>query len=81
MPNGLCLCQIHHAAYNQSIVGISRDHLVDVRADPLEEIDRPMLQRGPEELHEDRIVLPRRLQDGPDREKLAVRFQELLKAV
>ena len=46
VPNGLCLCKIHHAAFDQNIIGITPDYQVEVRKDVLEEIDGPMLKHG-----------------------------------
>lgn len=45
-PNGLALCKIHHAAYDQNILGVTPDYRVQVRRDVLEEIDGPMLKHG-----------------------------------
>ncbi|MGB7239744.1 MAG: HNH endonuclease [Rhodococcus sp. (in: high G+C Gram-positive bacteria)] len=49
--NGLSLCKIHHAAYDTNIMGVSPDHVVEIRADLLDEIDGPMLQYGLKERH------------------------------
>ena len=81
VPNGLCLCKIHHAAYDQNIIGISPDYVTYVRNDVLEEIDGPMLQHGLKELHHSSILLPSRRTNQPDRNRLARRFEEFRKAV
>ena len=81
VPNGLCLCKIHHAAYDQNIIGISPDYVTYVRDDILEEIDGPMLQHGLKELHHSSILLPSRQINQPDRNRLARRFEEFQKAV
>ncbi len=46
VPNGLSLCKIHHAAYDQGILGIDGDYRVHVRKDILRERDGPMLKHG-----------------------------------
>lgn len=75
VPNGLCLCKIHHAAYDSDLIGISPDYKVHVRRDVLDETDGPMLLHGLQELHESTVVLPGRKADRPDRERLAWRYE------
>ncbi len=81
VPNGLCLCKIHHAAYDQNIIGISPDYAVSVRTDILEEIDGPMLKHGLQGIHGSVIIVPHRRLDRPDRDRLAWRFEQFRKAV
>ena len=58
--NGLALCKLHHAAFDNNIIGIRPDLMVEVRNDVLEESDGPMLQYGLKECHEKTLViLPR----------------------
>jgi putative restriction endonuclease len=44
--NGLALCKLHHAAFDNNILGVRPDLVVEVRKDVLEESDGPMLQHG-----------------------------------
>lgn len=44
--NGLSLCKIHHAAFDQGFLGIRPDLVVEIRTDLLEEHDGPMLLHG-----------------------------------
>lgn len=44
--NGLSLCKIHHAAFDQGFLGIRPDLVVQIRTDLLEERDGPMLLHG-----------------------------------
>ena len=67
--NGLALCKLHHAAFDNNILGVRPDLIVEVRKDVLEESDGPMLQHGLQECHEKRLlVLPvsRDLKPRPD---------------
>lgn len=73
-PNGLALCKIHHAAYDQNMLGVSPDYQVAINRDVLEEIDGPMLRHGLQEMHGRTITLPARRTDQPDREFLAWRW-------
>jgi putative restriction endonuclease len=81
VPNGLCLCKIHHAAFDENIIGISPDYVIKVRDDILREKDGPMLAHGLQGLHQGTIHLPKKFDDRPDKERLALRYEEFLKAV
>ncbi|HEX6497657.1 MAG TPA: HNH endonuclease [Micromonosporaceae bacterium] len=76
VPNGLAMCKIHHAAYDANIIGIRPDHVVEVRDDILVEIDGPMLRHGLQEMHRQRIALPRSRRDHPDPSRLEERYEE-----
>ena len=73
--NGLALCKIHHAAYDQDMLGISPDCQVQVNRELLEEVDGPMLLHGIQEMHGRTITMPRRRRDRPDRDALAWRWE------
>ncbi|GII02806.1 HNH endonuclease [Planobispora takensis] len=75
VSNGLALCKIHHAAYDQNILGVRPDCVIEVRADILEEIDGPMLKHGLQEMHDLSLTLPRRRTDRPDRDLLEERYE------
>lgn len=79
VPNGLCLCKIHHAAFDADLIGVSPDYTVRVRRSILEETDGPMLQHGLKGLEGGNIILPHRMQDRPDRDRLAQRYEKFLK--
>ena len=74
-PNGLALCKIHHAAYDQNMLGVSPDYRVAINRDLLEEVDGPMLKHGLQEMHGRLLTLPERRGDRPDRERLAWRWE------
>ena len=78
--NGLSLCKIHHAAYDQNFIGIDQDSRVHVRRDILIERDGPMLKHGLQELDGWNIRTPQRRKDRPDPDRLALRFMECLSA-
>lgn len=80
VPNGLALCKIHHAAYDQNIIGVRPDLVVDVRADILAEIDGPMLRHGIQEMRGTRLTVPRERAARPDRERLEERYEQFLLA-
>ncbi len=80
VPNGLSLCKIHHAAFDQNILGVDPDYRILVREDILHEKDGPMLRHGLQELQGSRLIVPRRADLRPDRDRLARRFEKFLKA-
>lgn len=76
--NGLSLCKIHHAAYDQNMLGVTPDYKVHVALDLLEEIDGPMLKHGLQEMQGRRLILPSKRSDRPDRDHLAWRYERFL---
>ncbi|MGH3493410.1 MAG: HNH endonuclease, partial [Sciscionella sp.] len=77
IQNGLALCKIHHAAYDQNILGIRPDYVVEIHQRLLEEIDGPMLKHGLQDHHGERLrQLPTTRLERPDPERLAHRYAE-----
>lgn len=75
VPNGLALCKIHHAAYDQNILGIRPDYVIEIHQRLLDEIDGPMLLHGLQDHHGKRLMrLPRRAADRPDPDRLRERY-------
>ncbi|MGK2932106.1 MAG: HNH endonuclease [Solirubrobacterales bacterium] len=58
VSNGLALCKIHHAAYDQNLLGISGDYRVHIDRDLLDEVDGPMLRHGLQDMHGRMILEP-----------------------
>ena len=79
--NGLALCKIHHAAYDQNILGIRPDLVVVINQQVLEEVDGPMLKHGLQEFHKAPLrVVPSQAADKPDPERLGIRFERFVAA-
>jgi len=77
VSNGMSLCSIHHRAFDQYLLGISPDYKVQISRRLLGEEDGPMLDllKG----HQGReIQVPGSKALKPDRERLAVRFEQFL---
>ena len=74
ISNGLALCKIHHAAYDSHYFGIRADYKIVVRPDIMEEQDGPMLKHGLQEIDNQHLILPRKVRDRPDPERLGKRF-------
>lgn len=82
VSNGLAMCKIHHAAYDQRFLGIRPDLTVHVRTDLLEELDGPMLRHGLQAVHNTKLaVLPRARTARPDPARLELRYAEFLAAM
>lgn len=80
VSNGLSLCKLHHAAFDQYFVTVDPDYKVVVRRDVLEESDGPMLRHGLQELHGSKIIVPRRETWQPSRDALVERLERFRKA-
>jgi putative restriction endonuclease len=76
VSNGLAMCKIHHAAFDANIMGIRPDRIVEVRADILTEVDGPMLRHGLQQLHGEKITVPRQRRDAPDIDRLEERYEQ-----
>lgn len=76
VTNGLTLCKIHHAAYDENIVGISPDYVVHINDAVLAEIDGPMLTYGLQQMDNRELWVPRNRAEHPDKDRLAARFDE-----
>ena len=75
MNRGISLCKLHHAAFDKFLLGVTPDYMIEVRGDVLKEEDGPMLVHGLQELHQKKIILPRRNELKPNRDLLDRRYQ------
>ena len=75
VANGLLLSKIHHAAFDQNLIGITPDCRLEVSERLLEQNDGPMLALL-KELGGQSIRPPRREQDRPDPERLELRYEQ-----
>jgi putative restriction endonuclease len=79
IPNGLPLTKLHHAAFDQHLIGIDPDHRIIVSRRLLETRDGPTLE-ALKSLHGKQINLPRRERDRPDSKRVEMRFELFLRA-
>ena len=75
IKNGLLLSKIHHSAFDSHLIGINPDYRLHVSERLLSQNDGPMLESF-KQLNGNKLRLPTRLIDYPDRERLALRFEE-----
>ena len=73
IPNGIPLSKIHHAAFDAHLIGIDPDYRLHVADRLLARSDGPMLE-ALKRLKGETIHLARRVQDRPDRDRVAPRF-------
>jgi putative restriction endonuclease len=77
---GVAMCAIHHRAFDNNVLGIRPDYIVQIRHDVLAEQDGPTLQHALQRLHGYAIALPRRAAAHPDPDLLEERFDRFLMA-
>lgn len=80
VPNGIALCSIHHAGYDNNILGIRPDYVIEIRRDVLEEEDGPTLRHAIQAMHGQSIILPRQRDAQPDKIALEERYELFRKA-
>jgi len=80
VSNGVALCKLHHAAFDRFFFAIRPDYVIEVKPSILAEHDGPMLIVGLQQIHEQRLFLPRRPSDRPDPVRLERRYTEFLRA-
>ena len=75
VPNGIPLSKIHHAAFDAHLIGIDPNFRIHVAERLLVQRDGEMLEalKG---LHQGKLHLPLRPRDHPDRDRLAMRYEE-----
>jgi putative restriction endonuclease len=78
--NGVPLTKIHHAAFDAHLIGIDPDFRIHVSDRLLEIHDGPFLELGLKGIAGQAIRLPRRTEDRPDRDRLALRFEQFKRA-
>jgi putative restriction endonuclease len=73
VSNGLPLTKIHHAAFDAHLIGIDPDYRIHVSDRLLDLHDGSFLELGLKGIVGQVIELPRRSEDRPDRDRLALR--------
>jgi putative restriction endonuclease len=80
ISNGLPLTKLHHAAFDAHLIGIDPDYRIYVSDRLLEIRDGPFLDLGLKGIAGTSIDGPRRHEDRPDRDRLAIRFEQFRRA-
>lgn len=79
VTNGIPLSKIHHAAFDAHLIGIDPDFRLHVSEKLMVQKDGPMLE-ALKALNGGTLHGPKRLQDRPDRDRLAMRFERFRNA-
>jgi putative restriction endonuclease len=80
VPNGIALCKLHHAAFDNNIIGIRPDLVIEIRQDVLDETDGPMLRHGLQGLHGAIVTVPREHRLRPALDRLEERYEQFQRA-
>jgi putative restriction endonuclease len=78
VSNGLPLSKLHHAAFDANLIGIDPDFRVHVSEMLLSMNDGPMFEQGIKAVAGKTIRLPGRVEDQPDCDRLAQRFERFI---
>jgi putative restriction endonuclease len=78
ISNGISLCKLHHAAFDRFFFTVRPDYVVEVKRSILDESDGPMLFVGLQQIHGQRILIPRRDVERPDPVRLERRLEAFL---
>ncbi|MFF0607351.1 HNH endonuclease [Nocardia tengchongensis] len=80
VENGLSLCKIHHAAYDAALLGIAPDYRIHISPQLSNAGESPIVEHGFQRLGGEEILVPKRLCDQPDTDRLHTRFEVFKKA-
>lgn len=75
VQNGIPLAKTHHAAFDAHLLGIDPDFRIHVSKQLLDQNDGPTLE-ALKRLNANRIYLPASRRHMPDRDRLAIRFEQ-----
>jgi putative restriction endonuclease len=75
VSNGLSLCKLHHAAFDNFFFTVTPEYRIEVRPSILAESDGPMLVIRPQEINGGLIQLPSRAAQRPDVARLEQRLE------
>ncbi len=75
VPNGVAMCAIHHRAFDNDVLGIRPDYVVEVRSDVLDEKDGPTLTHALQGVHGSKLTLPSHRMAWPAPDLLDERYR------
>jgi len=76
IANGIARSKIRHAAFDNHLIGIDPDGRVHVSQRLLMLHDGPLLEQSLKAVAGTTMRLPKRREHHPDRDRLAVRFEQ-----
>jgi putative restriction endonuclease len=75
VPNGVAMCAIHHRAFDNAVLGIRPDYVIEIRVDVLGETDGPTLMHALQGIHSNRLTLPESRGAWPREDLLEERYE------
>ncbi len=78
VPNGLCLCRLHHGAFDRLLIGIRPDGSIELDQRIRDTRDGPTLEHGFLRFAEQHIHVPANVLDRPKAEYLEQRYEQFL---
>lgn len=78
VTSGLCLCNLHRAAYDSDLFGISPDYLIHADHRVMSE-DNLMMRHAFQEMHGRHLSVPPKVRDRPSRSLLAERYDAFVR--
>lgn len=81
VDNGLSLCKIHHAAFDNNLLSITPDYNVIIRPDLMLEEDGPMLEYGIKAMNNQQIILPKSITQRPNKDWLSIRYEKFKQSI
>lgn len=76
VSNGMALCKLHHAAFDQNLLGVDTSYRVHINGALLLEEDGPMLKHGLQAMNGTVLNVPELARLKPDKDALAERFEK-----
>jgi putative restriction endonuclease len=80
ISNGLPLTKLHHAAFDARLTGVDPDFRSYISDLLLEIHYEPFVELGLKGIAGQMVQFPRRSEDRPDRDRLAIRFEQFSRA-
>ncbi len=75
VPNGVAMCAIHHKAFDNAVLGIRPDYVIEIRRDVLDEKDGPTLMHAIQGIHSNKLALPEARRAWPREDLLEERYE------
>jgi putative restriction endonuclease len=75
VPNGVAMCAIHHKAFDNAVLGIRPDYVIEIRKDVMDEKDGPTLMHALQGIHSNKITLPEVRGAWPREDLLEERYE------
>jgi putative restriction endonuclease len=75
IPNGIALCKLHHSAYDNHLMGIRPDSVIEISQRLMAERDGPVLELGLKSFNGLPVRMPKKTNDRPNTDHLEERYQ------